>query len=481
MPSCTTPRLTLGVVAFSTAQRQAIQDALEVRRRQHPETEAFFNRHAHEPFFVKNLENVQGDERDVILISIGYGRTKDGYLTMSFGPLNGEGGERRLNVLITRAKQRCEVFTNLTADDLDLSRTRAKGVAALKTFLTFAQHGRLNQNEETGRELESPFEEAVYRALIARGYTVRPQIGSQGFYIDLAVVDPDQPGRYVLGIECDGAMYHSARSARDRDRLRQQVLEAVGWRLHRIWSTDWFRDPERETARVVAAIEEARRRAAQDEPDEPELEAIVESAALTGLAREELVAPAATLASAPYQMAQLPAIVGQQELHLQPIGRLAAWVAEVVAVESPVHVDEVTRRLAAAAGATQVGARIRATVAEAIRLAGKLGSIRVEQDDFLWTPTMGPSAVLLRDRSALPAISRKLAFIAEEELAAAVKEVVRQSFAIEPDAVLLPAARLLGFSRVNEEQRQQLQAITQKLVASGQLLEVNGVLKPQDA
>ncbi|QIL78381.1 DUF3320 domain-containing protein [Hymenobacter sp. HDW8] len=368
----TTPRLTLGVVAFSTAQRQAIQDALEVRRRQHPETEAFFNRHAHEPFFVKNLENVQGDERDVILISIGYGRTKDGYLTMSFGPLNGEGGERRLNVLITRAKQRCEVFTNLTADDLDLNRTRAKGVAALKTFLTFAQHGRLNQNEETGREMESPFEEAVYRALIAQGYTVRPQIGSQGFYIDLAVVDPDQPGRYVLGIECDGAMYHSARSARDRDR-RQQVLEAVGWRLHRIWSTDWFRDPERETARVVAAIEEARRLAAQDEPDEPELEVTVEPAALTGLAREELVEPSATLASLPYQVAQLPALVGQQELHLQPIGRLAAWVAEVVAVESPVHVDEVTRRLASAAGATQVGSRIRATVAGAIRLAGKLG------------------------------------------------------------------------------------------------------------
>ncbi|RYG94444.1 MAG: DUF559 domain-containing protein, partial [Alphaproteobacteria bacterium] len=184
------------------------------------------------------------------------------------------GGERRLNVLITRAKQRCEVYTNLTADDLDLSRTRAKGVAALKTFLNFAQHGRLNQNEETGREMESPFEEAVYRALTARGYQVRPQIGSQGFYIDLAVVDPDQPGRYVLGIECDGAMYHSARSARDRDRLRQQVLEAVGWRLHRIWSTDWFRDPKREVERVVAAIEEARRLAALDLPDESEEEAI---------------------------------------------------------------------------------------------------------------------------------------------------------------------------------------------------------------
>lgn len=471
----TTPKLTLGVVAFSTAQRQAIQDALEIRRKQHPETEAFFNRHAHEPFFIKNLENVQGDERDVILISIGYGRTKDGYLTMSFGPLNGEGGERRLNVLITRAKQRCEVYTNLTADDLDLSRTRAKGVAALKTFLNFAQHGRLNQNEETEREMDSPFEEAVYRALTARGYQVRPQIGSQGFYIDLAVVDPDQPGRYVLGIECDGAMYHSARSARDRDRLRQQVLEAVGWRLHRIWSTDWFRDPEREVERVVAAIEEARRLAALDLPDE--LEEVTVPDVLPSTFEREEPAALGTTAAAPYQVAQLPAAIRQQEIHQYPAGRLAAWVAEVVAVESPVHADEVTRRLASATGATQVGSRIRASVAEAIRLAEKMGSIR-QQGDFLWAPTMLSSAAPLRDRNALPAVSRKLGFIAPEELALAVLTVVRDSFALERDAVALPATRLLGFSRPSEEQRQAFSTAIDRLLTENRLQEANGVLKP---
>ena len=470
----TTPKLTLGVVAFSTAQRQAIQDALEIRRKQHPETEAFFNRHAHEPFFVKNLENVQGDERDVILISIGYGRAKDGYLTMSFGPLNGEGGERRLNVLITRAKQRCEVFTNLTADDLDLSRTRAKGVAALKTFLNFAQHGRLNQNEETDREMESPFEEAVYRALTARGYHLRPQIGSQGFYLDLAVVDPDQPGRYVLGIECDGAMYHSARSARDRDRLRQQVLEAVGWRLHRIWSTDWFRDPARETDRAVAAIEEARRLAALDQPDEPEEE--IPAPPVGSLAREEPAAMGST-AAAPYQDAQLPAAIRQQEIHQHPTGRLAAWVAEVVAVESPVHADEVTRRLASATGAAQVGSRIRASVAEAIRLAGKMGSVR-QQGDFLWTPTMPASAVPLRDRNALPPVSRKLGFIAPEELAAAVLTVVRDSFALEREAVALPATRLLGFGRPSEEHRLTFSTTIDGLLSEKRLAEANGVLTP---
>ncbi|GAA3934889.1 DUF3320 domain-containing protein [Hymenobacter algoricola] len=472
----TTPKLTLGVVAFSTAQRQAIQDALEMRRRQHPETEAFFNRHAHEPFFVKNLENVQGDERDVILISIGYGRTREGYLSMSFGPLNGEGGERRLNVLITRAKQRCEVFTNLTADDLDLTRTNAKGVAALKTFLGFAQHGRLNQNEDTGRAMESPFEEAVHRALTARGYLVRPQIGSQGFYIDLAVVDPDQPGRYVLGIECDGAMYHSARSARDRDRLRQQVLENVGWRLHRIWSTDWFRDPARETERAVQAIEEARRLAALDEADEPQEELTPEPEAPTGIEREDAPAGPVALAAA-YQLAQLPAAVAELDLHQHPMGRLATWVAQVVAVESPVHIDEVTRRLALASGATQVGSRIRASVAAAARLAGNLRHIRPE-GDFLWAPIMPAAAAPLRDRSALPAASRKPGLVAPEELARAVLTVVRHSFALERPAVLLPVARLLGFARPGEEMRQQIDAAVQQLVESGGLLETNGVLQP---
>ena len=479
----TSPRLTLGVVAFSTAQRQAIQDSLEKLRRQHPDTEAFFNRHPHEPFFVKNLENVQGDERDVILISVGYGRTKDGSLAMGFGPLGREGGARRLNVLITRAKQRCEVFTNLTADDLDLSRVRDQnpqtgGIAAFQTFLRFAQHGVLNHPAETGRALEAPFEEAVHRALTARGYLVRPQIGSQGFFIDLAVVDPAQPGRYVLGIECDGAMYHSARSARDRDRLRQQVLENVGWRLHRIWSTDWLRDPARETERAVQAIEEARRLAALDEADEPEEAPLPAADAPTGIEREDAAAGQAALAEA-YQVAQLPAAISQLELHQHPMGRLATWVAQVVAVESPVHLDEVTRRLALASGATQVGSRIRASVAAAARLAGNLRHVR-PAGDFLWSPIMAPAAVPLRDRSALPAASRKLPFVAPEELARAILTVVRHSFALERPTVILPVARLLGFARPSEEMRRQLDAAVQQLVDAGELLETNGVLQPAE-
>jgi len=255
----TSPDLTLGVAAFSISQTEAIRDQLEILRRQDPSCEEYFRSHPEEPFFIKNLENVQGDERDVIFISVGYGRTAEGRISMNFGPINHEGGERRLNVLITRAKRRCEVFTNLKGDDIDLSRSRARGVQVLKKFLQYADTGDLDIPIPSGREAESPFEEAVSAKLRQSGYRVEHQVGTAGFFIDLAIVDEYRPGRYLLGIECDGKTYHSARSARDRDRLRQEVLENLGWQIHRIWSTDWFRNPRRELQRLERSIEAAKR------------------------------------------------------------------------------------------------------------------------------------------------------------------------------------------------------------------------------
>lgn len=253
------PDLSLGVASFSSSQMQEIQQQLEYLRRQDASCEMFFNNHSDEPFFIKNLENIQGDERDVIFISVGYGRSSDGRLPMNFGPLNREGGERRLNVLITRARQRCEIFSSLSADDIDLTRSQAPGVKAFKTYLKYAETGQTHLFEVSGRAPDSPFEESVAEALTNLGYQVVAQIGVAGFFIDLAVVDKKKPGRYAIGIECDGATYHSARSSRDRDRLRQQVLENLGWRIHRIWSTDWFRDPKRELQHTVDAIELAMR------------------------------------------------------------------------------------------------------------------------------------------------------------------------------------------------------------------------------
>ncbi|WP_270761919.1 hypothetical protein [Klebsiella variicola] len=170
---------------------------------------------------------MQGDERDVIMISVGYARNTQGYMAMRFGPLGSEGGERRLNVLISRAKRRCEVFASITDEDIDLERAKGKGVIAFKLFLQYARTGRISLAQRSEREMDSVFEVQVADALQKAGYQVHPQVGIAGFFIDLAVADPDMPGRYLIGIECDGRAYHSSRSARERDRLRQAVLGKV--------------------------------------------------------------------------------------------------------------------------------------------------------------------------------------------------------------------------------------------------------------
>ncbi len=228
--------LSLGIVTFSTAQRDLIGDILEARRRQDQVLDVYLANGGLEEVFVKNLENVQGDERDVILISAGYGPRVAGEPldSMVFGPVSAEGGERRLNVLFTRARVRCEVFVSFDPRDINLERATGEGPRVLKRFLQFAENGILQECRLTGADFDSPFEAAVAEAIENFGYKADPQVGSAGFKIDLAVRDPERPGRYMLAIECDGATYHAALWARERDRLRQQVLEGLGWRFYRI-------------------------------------------------------------------------------------------------------------------------------------------------------------------------------------------------------------------------------------------------------
>ena len=234
----------IGVVTFNSEQQTLIEDLLDKERRDQPEIEpAFSDEHTIEPVFVKNLETVQGDERDVILFSVTYGPDKGGRVTMNFGPLNREGGERRLNVALTRARREMIVFSVLHPDQMDLSRTRAQAVADLKHFLVYADRGPSALASAVSRpvgDFESPFEAAVTRELRMKGWKVEPQVGVSAYRVDLGIVHPDAPGRYLAGVECDGAMYHGSSVARERDKIRRQVLEGLGWKLFRIWSTDWW-------------------------------------------------------------------------------------------------------------------------------------------------------------------------------------------------------------------------------------------------
>lgn len=255
------PDRSLLVATLNRDQAELIDRLLETAEKDDEDLQAFRKEHegTREPLVVKNLESVQGDERDVVLVSVTFGRNKAGKLLQTFGPIIQHGGERRLNVLFTRAKHRLEVFCSFDPSELRVGDGSSRGMKVLRDYLRYAQGEEWwAAGDDTGREPDSDFEIAVMSALEQRGYEVRPQIGVAGYFIDIGVIDPDLPGRFILGMECDGATYHSAKSARDRDRLRQQQLEELGWKIHRIWSTDWFRDPVGQVSRVVARIEQLR-------------------------------------------------------------------------------------------------------------------------------------------------------------------------------------------------------------------------------
>ena len=453
------PDLTLGVAAFSAAQMTAVLDRLELLRREDPSCESFFAAHPHEPFFVKNLESVQGDERDVIFISVGYGRNATGQVDMNFGPLNNDGGQRRLNVLITRAKRRCEVFTNLTAEDIDLERTKAAGPRALKTFLKFAREGELGLSSESRSQAETPLEDVIAAQLTAMGYIVRHQIGSAGYAIDLAIVDPGQPGRYLLGIECDGASYNSPRWARDRDRLRQQVLEGLGWRIHRIWSTDWSRNPQREIQSLAQAIESAKSKSTVKQPEKSPVHTVQREQPFT--------TPGVEANAIEYTLAIPKIATKEQEFLTAPDSNVALWVASVVELESPVHLSEVSRRIADAAESRR-GRRFQEVIDRAIGHAVESGRVRRDAE-FLWRTDM--EQPVLRDRSKLPLSSRKIELVAPEEIALAVERVAAVAYGISRKDIVGGAVRLLGFGRVTSGMRARIEPIIRQMLADGALIQ----------
>ena len=266
---------TLGIIVLNAEQQQLVEDLLDRARQQNPDLERFFGDATLEPVFVKNLETVQGDERDIILLGVGYGPTEPGApaMSMNFGPLNRDGGWRRLNVALTRARAEMVLFTSFDASMVDLNRTSARAVRDLKHFIEFAERGPRALAEAVQGSVggfDSPFEAAVAEALTRKGWQVVTQIGVSRFRIDLGIVHPDRPGDYLVGVECDGAAYHSAATARDRDKVRQAILETLGWKLLRVWSTDWWVDKADATEKLHTAIsalleaDRTRRAAARD-------------------------------------------------------------------------------------------------------------------------------------------------------------------------------------------------------------------------
>ncbi|ESY82205.1 DNA helicase [Mesorhizobium sp. LNHC221B00] len=446
------PDLSLGVVAFSKAQADMLTELLELERRHDHVLDGFLREGRHEDVFVKNIENVQGDERDVILISVGYGpQEPNGPLaSMSFGPVNSEGGERRLNVLFSRARVRCEVFASFDPGHIDPARSKREGPRVLKRFLDFAKTGIMEERVLSALDADSPFEEDVAAAIRSLGYLADPQVGTAGFRIDLGVRHPDHPGQYLLAVECDGAAYHAALWARERDRLRQDVLENLGWGFHRIWSTDWFHHRAREMQRLAAALDQARR-AVEDGirvrganhrvflPTPPE----------QAFAEESVEFDHLTLTAPAYVRAEL-SVRSSVEPHEASVAQLADLVAKIVGIEGPVHIDEVARRITSAFGKSRAGNRIAEAAGRAARLATQTDHALRWMGSFLLTEEQAQNPPV-RDRSAETGSLLKAAYLPPIEIAAAAQRIRSESGGMLPEDLTRAVARLLGFQRVGSD------------------------------
>ncbi|EGF32826.1 DNA helicase [Oxalobacteraceae bacterium IMCC9480] len=395
----TTRNQTLGVVTFNQAQQSLIERTLDERRRGSAALDQAIAQATLEPLFIKNLENVQGDERDIIYFSITYGPDAAGKVNLNFGPLNLEGGHRRLNVAVSRARQGVVVFSTLLPEQIDLSRVRAAGVRDLKNYLEFAIRGPralVEQIIPTGLEPDSPLEMQVISALRDKGWTVHPQVGVSGYRIDIGVVDPRAPGRYLLGIECDGRTYHSGATARDRDRLRQHILESLGWELYRIWSTDWWMNPQEPMRKLLSRLEELVTQEAETTGEQDDVEMPANDHADTedaGPAQCEVlnIVPEVIAENAlpRYTMTQLP--LGPSDKFYEKATRsiLLNQLLKVVNTEGPVSEFEVFKRVRMAWGLSKTGSRVQELLTGL--LAGRVSKTN-DGTIFYWPETVDPAA-----------------------------------------------------------------------------------------
>ncbi len=462
------PDRSLGIIAFSESQQSVIEDEINKFRTRNPFNERFFDENKDEPFFVKNLENVQGDERDTIIFSICYAKNAQGRMYMRFGPLGHQGGERRLNVAITRAKHNIKLVGSILPEDIDLSKTNSEGVRMLRSYISFAMNGNsaLPKTEKKNSLYEiDTFSEQIGKFLTSRGCSVKMNVGSSDYTIDIAVEHPKKPGHYIAGIECDGNSYYMARTVRDREHLRTAVLERMGWKMYRVWSTEWIRNPGAEQERLMSFIQNALLHHSDDD-----------SVAPIGSATEEIVGtelvkpdnPTKTQRSSnPYN---LP-LYKEGKWRDSSVRRgkdnnsnIAGMIHAVVKVEQPMHMDLLYKRVSQGFTTGKATQGVRETIDRVIRdhMQGEV----VIEDQFIRLASL--SEVQVR-RSQLGNPDRNIEYISIPEIAAAMEKILVGAYGMERAVLCSEAAKVFGFERTGSKIKQRTNEAIDSLIRTGKV------------
>ena len=470
----------IGIVTFSAVQQILVDDLLDKVFSSRPDLEKTALERD-EPLFVKNLENVQGDERDVILFSVCYGPDADGKMTMNFGPINRDGGWRRLNVAVSRARIEMMVFSSMRSDQLDLRRTTSEGVANLKAFLAYAEKGKMALAVNTIHRMdeEHSFEEVVADALRGKGYTVHTHVGSSSYKIDIAVVDSSNEHRYLLGILTDGRNYYQANTSRDREIVQVDVLRQLGWNIHKIWSTEWWENPGRVLSRLFEVLEHAKHNESYgikkiNGGDETQPVTSHEEA-FQQLAIVEPADKAISLAK-DYRPAVLGAItISSSEEFLSTVNqsRILNQVKQVIEMEAPISKSLLTRRILSAWGISRAGSRITA------QLELALDKLEVQQVDvgyniFLWSKGLDQKTFTGYRIARSESGKRAAEDLAPEEIMAVMKELLSNQISLAPVDLVRETAKLFGFTRLGPVTEQVMEYAWKKAVASGWFRENNG-------
>lgn len=470
------PDRSLGIIAFSESQQAAIENAIIDYRERNPVYEWFFDDSRDEPFFVKNLENVQGDERDTIIFSICYGKDKNGAMYMNFGPVGHNGGERRLNVAITRAKCNIKLVGSILPSDIDINRAKSEGARMLRSYIEYARKGAsaLRPIERAEAfESEDDFCEVIANFLEEHGYLIERQVGCSDYKIDIAVKNPNAEGEFIAGIECDGLSYIHAKTARDRDHLRRSVLQNMGWNLYRVWSTEWSRNPKAEGQALLDFLHSVYDRNGNVIHSMKQSNSEESDVSLETIATESSKTAQKVATNNPYGFAYYKEANWWETNHSgssDNFTRISENILHIVSVEQPIHLEMLYKRMGPSFTTGKATEGVKNTIDQVI--AQKLkGRVVVDKDHFVRLLPLTTITVRIPKEYETP---RPIEYIHTEEVATAMMKIVDSSFGITEEDLASECARVFGFERKGPKIKVKTDAAIKWLVDNRKIRIIDG-------